>query len=407
MQKMKLNLQFFASGTINASSTTMPSGTGKVEWSSSVISGTNKSSVTAIVYARRTSGSGTYCTVAGSVTINGSSKSISKYRGSDDKWTTSWKEVGRYTTEVTHNEDGTKSINISFTISADTGGMDGTAKGSGSATLDKINRASKLNAIDDFKLTDTITINITKYITTAADKLQIKLGDTLIREVANITNGYELTFTTAEQTTIKNLMTSPQATLIFLLTTISGDTTLGTSTQSATVTSLDKPIYRNVIKKENGHYQVAINGVVDTTKNDVLQVYDDNGNLINDNQVLWDPGEGKGYYMVASHTINLSQKVSEQKNGIVLVWQAYSNDAPQPWEYNFTFIPKWQVITNSSRGVSCFLTNGAGAKIGTKYVYVYDDKIVGNDINGNGATNRASGITTTNNYWVLTKVLGV
>lgn len=281
MQKIKLNIQLFASGTINASSTTMPSGTGKVEWSSSVISGTNKSSVTTIVYARRTSGTGTYCTVSGSVTINGSSKSISKYRGSDDKWTTSWKEVGRYTTEVTHNEDGTKSINISFSISADTGGMNGTAKGSGTATLDKINRASKLNAIDDFKLTDTITINITKYITTATDKLQIKLGDTLIKEIDNISTGYELTFTTTEQTTIKNLMTSPQATLIFLLTTISGDTTLGTSTQSATVTSLDKPIYRNVIKKENGHYQVAINGVVDTTINDVLQVYDDEGNLIN------------------------------------------------------------------------------------------------------------------------------
>lgn len=287
MQKIKLNIQLFASGTINASSTTMPSGTGKVEWSSSVISGTNKSSVTAIVYARRTSGSGTYCTVSGSVTINGSSKSISKYRGSDDKWTTSWKEVGRYTTEVTHNEDGTKSINISFSISADTGGMDGTAKGSGSATLDKINRASKLNAIEDFKLTDTITINITKYITTATDKLQIKLGDTLIKEIDNISTGYELTFTTTEQTTIKNLMTSPQATLIFLLTTTSGETTLGTSTQTATITSLDKPIYRNIIKKENGHYQVAINGVVDTTINDVLQVYDDEGNDILNEKVLF------------------------------------------------------------------------------------------------------------------------
>lgn len=310
MQKMKLNLQFFASGTINASSTTMSSGTGKVEWSSSVISGTNKSSVTAIVYARRTSGSGTYCTVAGSVTINGSSKSISKYRGSDDKWTTSWKEVGRYTTEVTHNEDGTKSITISFSISADTGGMSGTAKGSGTATLDKINRASKLNAIEDFKLTDTITINITKYITTATDKLQIKLGDTLIREVANISTGYELTFTTTEQTTIKNLMTSPQATLIFLLTTISGDTTLGTSTQSATVTSLDKPIYRNIIKKENGHYQVAINGVVDTTINDTLQVYDDEGNL---SLIYYKPGNT---YQINNSFINVSGCITSAKKQI-------------------------------------------------------------------------------------------
>lgn len=125
------------------------------------------------------------------------------------------------------------------------------------------------------------------------------------------------------------------------------------------------------------------------------------------NQVLWDPGEGKGYYMVASHNITLSQKVSEQKSGIVLVWQGYNNGAAQTYDFNFEFIPKWQVSVNSGRGVSCFLTNSTGVKIGTKYVYVHDDHITGNDANGNGATNRASGITTTNNYWVLTKVIGV
>lgn len=286
MQKIKLNIQLFASGSISASSSTMSSGTGKVEWSSSVISGTNKSSVTTIVYARRTSGTGTYCTVKGSVTINGKSNSISKYRGSDDKWTTSWKEVGRYTTEVEHTEDGSKQIAISFSINADTGGLNGTAKGSANVTLDKINRASKLGTIEDFKLTDTITINITKYITAATDKLLIKLGDNLVKEINNITNGYELTFTAAEQTIIKNLMTSPQANLIFLLTTINGETTLGTSTQSATITSLDKPIYRNVVKKENGHYQVGINGTVNSEAS-TLQVYDDDGNDI----LFYQPGD--------------------------------------------------------------------------------------------------------------------
>lgn len=286
MQKIKLNIQLFASGSISASSSTMSSGTGKVEWSSSVNSGTNKSSVTTIVYARRTSGTGTYCTVKGSVTINGKSNPISKYRGSDDKWTTSWKEVGRYTTEVEHTEDGSKQIAISFSINADTGGLNGTAKGGANVTLDKINRASKLGAIEDFKLTDTITINITKYITAATDKLLIKLGDNLVKEINNITNGYELTFTAAEQTIIKNLMTSPQANLIFLLTTINGETTLGTSTQSATITSLDKPIYRNVVKKENGHYQVGINGTVNSEAS-TLQVYDDDGNDI----LFYQPGD--------------------------------------------------------------------------------------------------------------------
>lgn len=282
MQKMKLNLQFFASGTINKTSS--PSaGDVRIVWSSTKNDTNNKSSVTATVQIKRSSSGTTTGTFSGTLVIDGTSYSISKY----GSWSTSWVTVGSKTKEVTHNEDGSKSINISTTLTQTGTSMAGTYKASGTATLDKINRASKLSAIEDFKLTDTITINITKYITTAVDKLQIKLGDTLIREVANISNGYELTFTTTEQTTIKNLMTSPQATLIFLLTTISGETTLGTSTQSATVTSLDKPIYRNIIKKENGHYQVAINGVVDTTINDVLQVYDDEGNDILNEKVLF------------------------------------------------------------------------------------------------------------------------
>ena len=405
MHKVKLNIQLFASGTINASSTTMPSGTGKVEWSSSVISGKNQSSVTAICYCRRTSGTGNYCTVSGSIGIGSQSKSISKYRGSDDKWNTTWKEVGRFTTTVNHDANGTKSIKIAFTISADTGGLNGTAKGDSTVQLDKINRASKLNAIANFNINDTITISIDKYVTDAVDTLQVKLGSTIIKEVANITDGYQLSFTDTEKTTISNLVSAPQATLTFLLTTVNGDTVLGNSTQTAVATLSSGSYFREIYKKENGKYQVAINGFVNTEINDVLQVYDDNGNLINNNQVLWGPPDY--YYMLASQTVNLSQKVSEQKNGIVLVWQAYSNGAVQTYDFNFTFIPKWQVSVNPSRGVSCFLTNSTGAKIGTKYVYVHDDKIVGNNANGNGDTKRASGITTTNNYWVLTHVLGV
>lgn len=405
MHKVKLNIQLFASGTINASSTTMPSGTGKVEWSSSVVSGKNQSTVTAICYCRRTSGTGNYCTVSGSIGIGSQSKSISKYRGSDDKWNTTWKEVGRFTTTVNHDANGTKSIKIAFTISADTGGLNGTAKGDKTVQLDTINRASKLNAIANFNINDTITISIDKYVTDAVDTLQVKLGDTVIKEVANITNGYQLSFTDTEKTTISNLVSAPQATLIFLLTTVNGTTVLGSSTQTAVATLSSGSYFREIYKKENGKYQVAINGFVNTEINDVLQVYGDNGNLINDNQVLW--GGTDYYYMVASQTINLSQKVSEQKNGIVLVWQAYSDNAPQPWNFNFTFIPKWQVIVNPSRGVSCFLTDGTAGVIGTKYVYVHDDKIVGNNVNGNGATKRNSGITTTNNKWVLSYVLGV
>lgn len=127
----------------------------------------------------------------------------------------------------------------------------------------------------------------------------------------------------------------------------------------------------------------------------------------NDNQVLWDAGDGNGYYMFGSQTVNLSQKVSEQKNGIVLIWQGYKNGAVQTYDFNFEFIPKSQVVFNPGKGISCLLADSTGSVIGTKYVYVNDDRITGNNANSNGATKRDSGITTTNNRWVLTKVLGV
>lgn len=308
MHKVKLNIQLFASGTINASSTTMPSGTGKVEWSSSVINGKNQSTVTAICYCRRTSGTGNYCTVSGSIGIGSQSKSISKYRGSDDKWNTTWKEVGRFTTTVDHNTNGTKSIKISFTISADTGGLDGTAKGDRTVQLDTINRASKLNAIANFNISDTITISIDKYVTNAVDTLQVKLGYTVIKEVVNITNGYQLSFTDAEKTTISNLVGAPQATLTFLLTTVNGETVLGSSTQTAVATLSSGSYFREIYKKENGKYQVAINGFVNTEINDVLQVYDDNGKLVTNPTTLFESATG------TQSTITLSASNTNYKS---------------------------------------------------------------------------------------------
>ena len=163
----------------------------------------------------------------------------------------------------------------------------------------------------------------------------------------------------------------------------------GTNIQKATIN------YNNLSNKP------SINGVVlegNKTSEDL------GIDILTDNQVLWGPGY---YYMTASHTINLSQKVSEQKNGIVLVWQAYVDGQPQFYDFNYTFVPKHHTLVFPGRGISCFLSNSTGVKIGTKYVYVHDDRIEGNNVNDDGATNRGSGITTTNNYWVLTYVIGV
>lgn len=275
MLKMKLNIQYFAGGTIDGT-TTSSGGLCRIVWSSTKNDTNNTSSVTATMQVRRNTDS-TWCTVSGTLTIDGTSVNISKYRPESAPWNTTWKDVGSYTKTVAHNDDGTKSIKISSSCSATVGHLAGKFTASATVALDTINRASKLGEIEDFALTDTITIPITKYVSTFTDKLEIKLGSTLIKTINPIVNGQSISFTTSEQKTIKNLMTSPQATLSFILTTYSGSTKIGSTTQSANVTTLDKPIYRNIIKKPNGHYQVAINGVVDANNPSPLQVYNDDG----------------------------------------------------------------------------------------------------------------------------------
>lgn len=129
------------------------------------------------------------------------------------------------------------------------------------------------------------------------------------------------------------------------------------------------------------------------------------GPTVTNNQILWGPDYN---YMVGSQTINLSQKVSEQKNGIVLMWQAYVDGKLQSYDFNYTFVPKHHTLVFPAGGVTCWLSNASGNIVATKYIYVYDDKIRGNDINGLGSTTRSgSGIITNSTHWVLTYVLGV
>lgn len=387
MEKMKFNLQLFGNGIIDGSSTASNCDC-RIVWSSTKNDSNNTSNVTATVQIKKTGSSSTSGTFGGTITIDGTSYPVSKY----GSWAWGdWRTVGSASKTVTHNENGTKAINISANLKQTGTSMAGTYTASGTATLDTINRASKLNVIDDFKLTDTITINITKYITAATDKLQIKLGDTLIREVANITNGYELTFTTTEQTTIKNLMTSPQATLIFLLTTISGDTTLGTSTQSATVTSLDKPVYRNVIKKENGHYQVAINGVVDTTINDVLQVYDDEGNEILNENVLYNNESGSNGTIALSETaknfkyIEIIFRDNDQTYSSVMVYKPNEKfvDLTTLARWSSTFYIKQKRVAISGTSITSGnatevqLTTAPKITINTSANNIYITRVVG------------------------------
>ena len=340
MQKMRLNLQFFASGTIDGSSTASNCDC-RITWSSTK-NDDNTSKVTASVQVKKSGSSSTSGTFSGTLKIDGTSYSISKY----DSWSWgSWHTVGTKTKTITHNEDGTKSISISANLTQTGTSMAGTYKASGTAKLDTINRASKINEIDDFSIDDTITISITKYVSTFTDNLVISVGGTTIKIINSIVNGYSLTFSETEKNTIKSLMTSPKINLLFTLTSLNGTTEIGSSSVVAEVSSLDKPVIWHYSKKDNGHYQMAINGVVDETNESPLQIYDDEGNLIS----LGGGGEGG--------TTDYSELTNKPSiNGVTLSGSKSLNDLGiQPKGNYLTSVPD-EYITESELNAKGYIT---------------------------------------------------
>lgn len=122
-------------------------------------------------------------------------------------------------------------------------------------------------------------------------------------------------------------------------------------------------------------------------------------------RVLWQGA----LHMNGSQTISLSSNVSEQINGIVLVFSGFDNTNGFPLDssYNTFFISKKEVELLPGKAHSFFLLNNAGfSKIGAKYLIINDDSIKGynNTNSGSGSNN---GFSYTNHYFALRYVIGV
>lgn len=110
-------------------------------------------------------------------------------------------------------------------------------------------------------------------------------------------------------------------------------------------------------------------------------------------------------YMNQDQTANLSEAISEQLTGVVLIWSAFVDNAAQDYDWHHTFVSKWHVSRYPGCGVTDMMSNANFGFVGAKYVYVYDTYIKGNQANDDVATN--SGIDYRNNHWVLRAVVGV
>ena len=119
--------------------------------------------------------------------------------------------------------------------------------------------------------------------------------------------------------------------------------------------------------------------------------------------LLW---EGE-YYMTASQTITLPTPISKLPNGIVLVFSRYSSGQAQNYHYNHAFVHKAFVAAHPGVGNTFLMTtDGSFSVMATKYIYIHDSSIVGNDINKATGTG-TSGVTYENNGFVLRYVIGV
>lgn len=135
----------------------------------------------------------------------------------------------------------------------------------------------------------------------------------------------------------------------------------------------------------------------------LMSGFEINDNNIENNESLWyGPAESQygGLYMNANQTINLDKKVSECQKGIILVWYGFN---PSSMTRINTIVAKQFIsktdITNSIYQHVTPMAFTNYQYLGSKLIYVYDNKIVGHA--NNTGTGTRNGITYDNTRFVL------
>lgn len=119
------------------------------------------------------------------------------------------------------------------------------------------------------------------------------------------------------------------------------------------------------------------------------------------NNVLW---SGK-YVMNASHTCTFSSAVSEQPNGIVLVFREYASGT-LGLHVSF-FIAKSTIALSPGYAHIFTMCNSNLSTFATKYLTINDTTITGHANNALSTTAGSVGITYNNSGFILQKVIGV
>ena len=121
----------------------------------------------------------------------------------------------------------------------------------------------------------------------------------------------------------------------------------------------------------------------------------------NDGKVLW----SGALLMTDTETITLSEQVKTQANGIILVFSAYADDAPQNYDFQDIFVSKYSVAQHSMNVRSCVLGSVGFWQVGCKALKISNGQIFGDARNDDAGTQ--NGITYNNKGYCLRYVIGV
>ena len=118
--------------------------------------------------------------------------------------------------------------------------------------------------------------------------------------------------------------------------------------------------------------------------------------------ILW----AGGLSMTSGQSASLSEPVSRQPNGIVLIFSRYSSSTIQNYHYNHFFVHKAFIAAHAGVGSQFLMTtDGSFSVMASKYLYINETAITGGT--NNGETGTANGITYNNGGFVLRYVIGV
>lgn len=139
----------------------------------------------------------------------------------------------------------------------------------------------------------------------------------------------------------------------------------------------------------------------------VLPILPHLNDVANTNRLLY---QGEGLYMTGSQKITLSEKISQQPTGIVIIWSVYRDGEAKDYHWYFQFVPKFilSLPTTTKRfDTDIFLCAGGQSQYAAmKELTITDDVIYGRP--GNSSSKLiVNGITCVNDEWVLRAVIGV